>query len=79
MMKFLHIVILLFFPVQIESKEVRLIRQIGAKKDQYLLDNRIVTRTDVQNLITYQNALAIHAKRDEQLRTIGTLVGQLVK
>ena len=35
--------------------------------------------TDVQNLITYQNALAIHAKRDEQLRTIGALVGQLVK
>ena len=35
--------------------------------------------TDVQNLITYQNALAIHAKRDEQLRTIGALVGKLVK
>ena len=35
-------------------------------------------QTDVSNLITYQSALAIHAKRDEQLRTIGSLVGKLV-
>ncbi|MCA9676979.1 MAG: hypothetical protein H6708_22320 [Kofleriaceae bacterium] len=35
--------------------------------------------TDVENLIAYQNALAMHAKRDEQLRTIGTLVAALVK
>ena len=34
--------------------------------------------TDVSNLITYQSALALHAKRDEQLRTIGSLVGKLV-
>lgn len=30
------------------------------------------------NLITYQGALASHAKRDEQVRTIGALVGKLV-
>ena len=32
---------------------------------------------DVPNLITYQSALATHAKRDEQLRTIGALVAKL--
>ncbi|HLL25832.1 MAG TPA: hypothetical protein VK427_27025 [Kofleriaceae bacterium] len=36
------------------------------------------TNTDVGNLITYQNALAEHAKRDERIRTIGALVGKLV-
>lgn len=34
--------------------------------------------TDVGNLILYQGALAQHAKRDEQIRTIGTLVSKLV-
>ena len=34
---------------------------------------------DVSNMILYQAALAQHAKRDEQLRTIGSLVGKLVK
>jgi hypothetical protein len=34
--------------------------------------------TNVQNLITYQNALAQHAKRDERVRTFGSLVGKLV-
>lgn len=34
--------------------------------------------TDVGNLILFQNALAQHAKRDEQLRTIGNLVSKLV-
>jgi len=34
---------------------------------------------DIANLIMYQNALATHAKRDEQLRTIGSLVGKLVR
>jgi len=33
---------------------------------------------DVSNLITYQSALATHAKRDEQLRTIGALVAKLL-
>ncbi len=33
---------------------------------------------DVSNLITYQSALAVHAKRDEQLRTIGALVAKLL-
>lgn len=33
---------------------------------------------DVSNLITYQSALATHAKRDEQLRTIGSLVAKLL-
>ena len=34
--------------------------------------------TDVANMILYQSALAQHAKRDEQVRTIGGLVGKLV-
>lgn len=34
--------------------------------------------TDVENLTLYQAALAVHAKRDEQLRTIGSLVGKLL-
>jgi hypothetical protein len=34
--------------------------------------------TDVGNMILFQNALAQHAKRDEQLRTIGHLVAKLV-
>ena len=34
--------------------------------------------TDVANLILYQNALANHAKRDEQVRTLGSLVARLV-
>ena len=36
------------------------------------------TNTDVGNLIIYQGALATHAKRDEQIRTIGNLVSKLV-
>ena len=35
------------------------------------------TSTDVHNLITYQSALAAHAKRDEQVRTLGSLVARL--
>jgi hypothetical protein len=34
--------------------------------------------TDVGNLILYQSALASHAKRDEQVRTLGGLVARLV-
>ncbi len=34
------------------------------------------TEDDVANLITYQSALALHAKRDEQLRTIGDLIAK---
>ncbi len=34
--------------------------------------------TDVANLILYQGALAGHAKRDEQVRTLGSLVSRLV-
>jgi hypothetical protein len=34
--------------------------------------------TDVGNLIMYQGALAQHAKRDEQVRTLGGLVAKLV-
>jgi|GEM_PF-3497757 len=33
--------------------------------------------TDVTNMIRYQQALAQHAKRDEQLRTIGSLASKL--
>ena len=34
--------------------------------------------TDVANLILFQNAIAQHAKRDEQVRTLGSLVAKLV-
>ena len=34
--------------------------------------------TDVGNPILYQNALAQHAKRDEQVRTLGGLIAKLV-
>ena len=34
--------------------------------------------TDVSNLILYQTALAQHAKRDEQIRTLGSIVGKLI-
>lgn len=34
--------------------------------------------TDAGNLILYQSALAQHAKRDEQIRTLGSLVGKVV-
>lgn len=34
--------------------------------------------TDVANLVLYQGALASHAKRDEQVRTLGSLVSKLV-
>jgi hypothetical protein len=33
---------------------------------------------DVENLVLYQTALAAHAKRDEQLRTLGNLVGRFL-
>ena len=35
--------------------------------------------TDVENLVTYQGALAQHAKRDEQLRTVGNLLVRILK
>jgi len=35
--------------------------------------------TDVDNLITYQGALWQHAKRDEQLRTLGGLLVRILK
>ena len=34
--------------------------------------------TDMANLVLYQGALASHAKRDEQVRTLGGLVAKLV-
>ena len=36
------------------------------------------TETDIANLILYQGAIASHAKRDEQVRTLGSLVSKLV-
>jgi hypothetical protein len=33
--------------------------------------------TDMENLMLYQRALAEHAKRDEQLRTVGSLASKL--
>jgi len=35
-------------------------------------------RTDIDNLITYQGALAQHAKQDERIRTIASLIGKLI-
>ena len=35
--------------------------------------------TDVENMVIYQTALATHAKRDEQLRTLGSLLGRLLR
>jgi hypothetical protein len=37
------------------------------------------TGTDVDNLMTYQTALWQHAKRDEQLRTLGGLLVRILK
>jgi hypothetical protein len=34
---------------------------------------------DVENLITYQGALWQHAKRDEQLRTLGGLLARILR
>ena len=34
--------------------------------------------TDVANMLLYQEALAQHAKRDEQVRTLGNIVTKLV-
>ena len=34
--------------------------------------------TDVQNLLTYQTALAQYAKRDEQVRTLGNLITKVL-
>lgn len=34
---------------------------------------------DVGNLVLYQSAIAAHAKRDEQLRTLGSLISKLVR
>jgi hypothetical protein len=34
--------------------------------------------TDISNLILYQGAIAQHAKRDEQVRTLGGLVGKVL-
>jgi hypothetical protein len=36
------------------------------------------TRDNIENLVLYNTALAQHAKRDEQLRTIGNIVAKLV-
>ena len=33
--------------------------------------------TDLANMVLYQKALAEHAKRDEQLRTVGSLASKL--
>jgi hypothetical protein len=35
-------------------------------------------RTDMDNVITYQGALAVHAKQDERIRTIASLIGKLI-
>jgi len=35
-------------------------------------------RDNMDNLVLYQGALAQHAKRDEQLRTIGSIISKLV-
>jgi hypothetical protein len=35
--------------------------------------------TDVENMLTYQTALWQHAKRDEQLRTVGGLLARILR
>jgi hypothetical protein len=35
--------------------------------------------TDLENMVTYQTALASHAKRDEQFRTVGNLLVRILK
>ena len=35
--------------------------------------------TDIENSLLYQSALANHAKRDEQLRTLGTLLTRILR
>lgn len=35
--------------------------------------------TDLENLVIYQTALASHAKRDEQVRTLGELVAKALR
>ena len=35
------------------------------------------TSTNVANMIVYQRALAEHAKKDEQIRTLGSLISKL--
>ncbi len=37
------------------------------------------TQTDVENLMLYQGAVATHAKRDEQLRTLGNLLVRVLR
>lgn len=37
------------------------------------------TGVDTENLVIYQTALANHAKRDEQIRTLGTLLVRILK
>jgi hypothetical protein len=59
---------------------VEMVSQIFAAL-QSLPNAPVATRevsTDVSNLILYQGALAQHAKRDEQVRTLGGLVAKLV-
>ena len=59
---------------------VEMVAQIFAAL-QSLPNAPVTTRdieTDVGNLILYQSALASHAKRDEQVRTLGSLVSKLV-
>ncbi len=36
------------------------------------------TSTDVQNHVLYQTALAVHTKRDERIRTLGTVLSRLI-
>lgn len=59
---------------------VEMVAQIFAAL-QSLPNAPVATRevdTDVANMILFQNALAQHAKRDEQVRTLGSLVARLV-
>jgi hypothetical protein len=37
------------------------------------------TQTDLENLMTCQGAVATHAKRDEQLRTLGNLLVRILR
>ena len=49
--KYLHKEFLYFYFIQVDKNEVCLRRVIGAKKDQYFLNRKAVTKLDVMNLL----------------------------
>uniref|UniRef100_A0A915E1F9 RecF/RecN/SMC N-terminal domain-containing protein n=1 Tax=Ditylenchus dipsaci TaxID=166011 RepID=A0A915E1F9_9BILA len=58
--------------------EVRIMRQVGQKKDQYFIDNKVVTRTDVAGTRVFdekkEESLKILQEPKEKLRRVSTLL-----